>query len=173
MVSKNKLIEQCQLSSLYHEHRECFLGNCHRIIFFIIIVSSSGSLLASGLFRGSTIIAILTLCPALLAGLDLVVNFSSASQTHRFLRYRYSSLESQLAGKEINPTTLEGIEKDIIRLMAEEPPTYLALLYHCTNLIDFREKKTQTPTLKIFWLKVLLKNIFRFSGTPPRRVCGQ
>ena len=115
--------------------------------------------------------AILTLCPALLALFDLVANFSSASQTHRFLRYRYSFLESQLVGK--NSTTSEDVEKDIIMLMAEEPPTYLALLYHCTNLVDFREKKIPTPTIKIFWLKVLLRNIFRFSGTPPIRVCGQ
>ena len=170
LEEQKTLIEQCQLSSLYHEHRECFLSTWHRVVLFVIIMSSA--LLGSGFFRGYAIIeSILALFPIILASSDLVFNFSTASQTHKFLRHRYSHLEARLVGREINGETLDEVLKEVTHLMAEEPPSYRALLYHCTNLVDLRSKIT--PTLKIPFYHMLFRNVFRFDGSQPRRIQGE
>jgi len=164
---KQELMEQCQLSSLYHEHRECFLNTCHRVVLFVIIMSSA--LLASGLLRDYTLIErILTISPVFLAASDLVFNFSTASQTHKFLRHRFSYLEAQLNSNKISKETLCEVSKDITRLTAEEPPAYRVLLHHCTNLIDLR--KNTEPTLKINFFFMMFRNIFRFGGSQPIRI---
>lgn len=160
------LIAQCELSSLYHEHRECFLSACHRVILFAIIMSSA--LLASGLIEGyATLKQIMLLSLVMLASLDLVFSYSTASQTHKFFRHRYSYIEAKFAGEEVNSEKLNEMIKEVTQLMAEEPPAYRALLYHCTNLVDLRTRKK--PTLEISFWHMLFRNIFRFAGSQPKR----
>jgi len=164
---KSHLIAQCQLSSLYHEHRECFLTTCHKMVLFVIIMSSA--MLASGLVEGyATVKQLMLLSPVLLASLDLVFSFSTASQTHKFLRHRYSYIEAKLVGGDVSPDTLAEMSKEVTLLMAEEPPAYRALLYHCTNLTDLRTRKRQT--LKIHWVHMLFRNVFRFAGSQPNNI---
>lgn len=164
---RSNLITQCQLSSLYHKHRECFLVTCHRMVLFVIIMSSA--MLASGLVEGyATVKQLMLLSPVLLASLDLVFSFSTASQTHKFFRHRYSYIEAKLVGGDISPDTLTEMSKEVTQLMAEEPPAYRALLYHCVNLVDLRAR--DKPTLKIPTVHMLLRNVFRFAGSQPNRI---
>jgi hypothetical protein len=171
---RDSLVAQCQLSSLYHEHRESFLSFCHRSVLFVIIMSSA--LLASGYSSGflnnyDWLVYTLTLLPVALASSDLVFNFSTASQTHRFFRHQFTILEAQLVDVKINSQCLHDISKEITRLMAEEPPAYRALLHHCTNLVDLRKKKK--PTLKIPFWQMRFRNIFRLTGIQPQRMEGR
>ncbi len=164
---KANLIEQCQLSSLYHEHRECFLSSWHRVILFVIIMSSA--LLGSNIFEShETLEQFLIILPIILASLDLVFNLSTSAQTHKFFRHRFTYIESNLVGDNVNLKTITQMDKEITLLMAEEPPAYRALLYHCTNLVDLR--KTEQQTLRIPWIHMRLRNFFRFAGSQPVRI---
>ena len=167
---KDKLIWQCRLSSHYHEYREGFLDSCHRVVFFTIIISSA--LLASGLFGSMpTIVKILTLLPVISASLDLVLKFSIGAQTHNFLKQRFYHLEARLTGNKISDKTLEEVEKEMVQLIADEPPGYRVLLYHCNNLVDI--EKDKKPRLQISKWKMLLRNVLRFTGASPQKIKKQ
>ncbi len=164
---KDELIWQCRLSSLYHEYREGFLDFCHRLVFFAIITSSA--LLVLGLFGSSPkIVTLLTLLPAISASLDLVLKFSIGAQTHNFLKRRFYHLEARLTGNKISDKTLEEVEKEMVQLMADEPPGYRVLLCHCSNLMDI--ENDEEPRLQISKPKMLLRNVYRFTGTPPPQI---
>jgi hypothetical protein len=129
----------------------------------------SSAMLASGLVEDyATLKQLMLLLPVMLASLDLVFSFSTASQTHKFLRYRYSYIEAKLEGGDVSSDTLTEMSKEVTQLMAEEPPAYWALLYHCTNLADLRTRKQ--PTLEIPWMHMLFRNVFRFSGSQPKNI---
>ena len=164
---KDELIWQCRLSSHYHEYREGFLDSWHRVVFCTIIISSA--LLASGSFDSNpTIVTLLTLLPAIAASLDLVLKFSIGAQTHNFLKKRFYHLEMRLTGNEISDETLEEVEKEMVQLMADEPPGYRVLLYHCNNLMDI--ENGEEPQLQISKPKMLLRNVLRFTDTPPQHI---
>ena len=160
---KDALIRQCRVSSHYHEYREGFLDSWHRVVFCIIIISSA--LLASGLLASPTMVAILTLFPAIFASLDLALKFSIGAQTHNFLKKRFYHLEARLTGNKISNEILEEVEKEIVQLMADEPPGYRVLLYHCNNLVN--TEKGEEPQLQISKWKMPLRNVLRFTGTSP------
>ena len=161
---KNKLIRQCRISSHYHEYREGFLDFCHRVVFCTIIISSA--LLPSGLFDCiPKIVTLLTLLPVIAASLDLVLKFSIGAQTHNFLKQRFYHLEARLTGNKISDEILEEVEKEMVQLISDEPPGYRVLLYHCHNLVNIEYE--EEPQLQIPTWKMLLRNVFRFTGTPP------
>ena len=164
---KDKLIRYCRISSHYHEYREGFLDSCHRVVFSTIIISSA--LLASGLFVSIPImVKILTLLPVISASLDLVLKFSIGAQTHNFLKKRFYHLEARLTGNKIDDKTLEEVEKEMVQLISDEPPGYRVLLCHCNNLVDI--EYGEEPQLQISKWKMLLRNVLRFTDTPPQYI---
>ena len=168
-TQKDNLIRQCRLSSLYHEYREGFLDSCHRVVFFAIITSSA--LLASGLLASPTMVAILTLLPVIFASSDLVLKFSIGAQTHNFLKKRFCYLEMRLTGNKISDEILEEVEKEVVQLMADEPPGYRVLLCHCTNLMNI--ENDEDPQIQIPKRQMLLRNVLRFTGTSPTQIKKQ
>ena len=166
---KDELIWQCRISSRYHGYRGGFLDSCHRVVFFTIFTSSA--LLASGFIDNPTIVTLLTLSPVIAASLDLVLKFSIGAQAHNFLKQRFYHLEMRLTGNKISDKTLEEVEKEMVQLMADEPPGYRVLLYHCNNLVDI--EKDKKPRLQISKWKMLLRNVLRFTGTSPQKIKKQ
>ena len=163
---KDALIRQCRVSSHYHEYREGFLDSWHRVVFCIIIISSA--LLASGSFDSPAFVTLLTLLPAIAASLDLVLKFSIGAQTHNFLKQRFYHLEARLTGNKISNEILEEVEKEMVQLLADEPPAYRVLLYHCNNLVNI--EKGEEAQLQISKPKMLLRNVLRFTDTPPQHI---
>jgi len=159
----------CELSELYHEHREGFLSRAHRILLFIIIASSAvvatGADVKDPFFPGSLLIL-----PAIVASLDLVFNLSGAAQEHRFLRLRFAQLAAELCAPDLDEPRFALIPQDKTTLHAEEPPVYRALLYVCTNLIDARYKH-DGPRLLIPWWRRRLMNLLRFNSFEPSYLC--
>ena len=129
---------------------------------FVIILSSAS--LGLGLFEKDSFLELLILIlPVLLASVDLVFSLSTASQTHKFFRHRFTYIEARLVGCDVNIETINEIYKEVTQLMAEEPPVYRVLLYHCTNLADI--KTNGKPSLTINLIHMRLRNIVRFSGS--------
>ena len=177
------LIVSCQISSLYHARREGFLGAWHRFALFIIIFSSaflaSSVILTSSDFVkpnsfdkeswydiGLTILMIaFTILPMLFASLDLVFQFSSASENHKSLKSRFCDFEAALTGSNIDEKTIDNVQKKIAKSVAKEPTVYNVLLHHCTNVVDYRTKGKLT--IKIPRYQKLLMNFWKFNGVVP------
>ncbi len=115
---------RCMTNALYHTDRRSFLEGVARVSNFLVIMLGASAVadLAEIWQFDYRVIGFGT---AAIGALQLVFDFSGGARTHQVLQGRYYSLLAQL-DKAVDPNNafLAGIQSEIWKINADEPPTY-------------------------------------------------
>lgn len=155
------LLARALAKARYHEDREAFLGAATRWLNFLVLVFGTGAfagLIAAGDHPAAKWAAAGT---ALIGSIQLVFDFPGLARTHIALR----RLATEICADAVMPDAdIAALNYRLIRLSAEEPPTFHAveaLAYnHAQNALG-RSAKT---LLQVRWWDQLWKNFWRFKG---------
>lgn len=164
MSSKQDVLWDCERLSLYHHTRGQFLYLVHRWVMFLIIISGT-SAFASIIKDYNIVASISMIFSSVLGVLDLVFNFSNASNEHITLYRRFTELRGKMIScTDYTDKHIRLWHDSMHSIYADEPPTYRALEAWCHNILCRSMGHKKEDTLRIPYLHRMFMNMWPFAG---------
>ncbi len=164
-----KLLFGVRRSVLYHERRNSFFSDCHRVTNFLTILMA-GSALFDLAKEGPTAwwLAAVSIIAALFAVTDMVCGFSRSADRHGRLRERFADLEMRMLSGDALDATWKQYERDRLTIERDEPPIYIALDWLCRNELltawGYTKPEDEKHFAKVSKWQQVTSNIFRWQN---------
>lgn len=150
-----------RLSARYHDRRRAFYGRLSKVVQFVTILSGSGTASTALLSAPTGLVLFLGAVVSASSAAELVFGWGDKSYTHSSLFRRWVEVEQALVGLDDEATAPAEVERAMIAIECDEPPTMNGVVAICQNELS-RSSGHLDAIKPIPWHRRVFAHFFQF-----------